>query len=142
MSKPSGITANHIQVSVLRHRLLLPCTQAEKQHLEEQLINKTADASTLQFNLQQSITEYQKLNELLGDTQAELESSVEQTQKANEELQKLGQASAARQADLAAELERSKAQASQLGRQLSERIQRLDVLQVILLHVCTYCLPV
>lgn len=118
---------------------LWSCTQAEKQQLEEQLFNKMAKASTLQSELQQSTTDCQNLNEHLSNTRAELGSSVEQTQRKDEELQKLRQTSAARQAELAAELESSKTQAGQLGRQLSERIQQLDVLQVNVLHVSKKC---
>ena len=105
-------------------------SQVEKQALDAQMEAKTAEAGQLHSSLQQSSSESQKLSQGLSETQAELRSSVEETKQKEQLLQQLRLASAAREAELAAELEASRIQSGQLGRQLSERIQRLDTLQV------------
>ncbi len=98
--------------------------------LQEQLSSKAAEAEMLNTNLQQSMADSQNLTHVLSSTQAELVSATEQSKQQEAELQTQIVAAAAREADSAAELESARAQAGQLGRQLSEQIQRLDVLQV------------
>ena len=104
--------------------------QVEKQTLEEQLTQQAADASILQSELAQSASDCHGLAQRLSSTQTELCSSVEQTQRKEQELARVREAAAARELESAAELDSTKAQAGQLARQLSERIQRLDALQV------------
>ena len=104
--------------------------QVEKQTLEDQLAQQAAEASSLQSELQQSDSDRHDLTQRLSSTQVELCSSAEQIQRKDEEFVKFSQAAAARELESAAELNSAKAQAGQLARQLSERIQRLDVLQV------------
>lgn len=104
--------------------------QSEKQELEQQLTQKTTDAGVLQSELQKYAADHQYLTQTLSSTRVELQSSVEQALRTQEELGKLRRTSEAQEAEAAAELESAKAQAGQMGRQLSERVQRLDSLQV------------
>ena len=103
--------------------------QAEKAALQQQLDCKTAEANTASSDLTQSAAECRQLTQSLGNTQAELASAIEQTQQ-QADLQAQRAKSAAREADSASELESARGQAARLGRQLSERIQKLDKLQV------------
>lgn len=125
-----GAHTTEFRVLELHSPMPCCCMQAEKQTLEEQLNITTADASTLRTELQQSVADCHDLTQMLSSSQAELHSSVEQTQRQDEQLQGLRSTAAAQEAESAAELNGAKAQMSQLARQLSERIQRLDALQV------------
>ena len=104
--------------------------QAEKAALQGELSSKTAEADVLQNGLDQSVAKADSLTLRLSSTQAELDSAAEQTALQATELQTLQARCAAQEAASAAELDSARGQASQLGRQLSERIQRLNVLQV------------
>lgn len=121
---------------------MLFCTQVEKQTLQDQLTEQAAGASSLHSELQQSAADCHDLTLRLSRTQAELRSSVEQIHRKEEELAKSKEAAAAREVESAIELDGAKAQAGQLARQLSERIQRLDALQVprCVFLFCTSCL--
>lgn len=113
--------------------------QSEKHNLEAQLTQKAADADALQSELQKYAADHQDLTQILSSTQAELRSSVEQTHRTEEQLLELTRVSEAQEAEAAAELEGAKSQAGQMARQLSERMQRLDALQVhhTLLLLCS-----
>lgn len=104
--------------------------QAEKAALQDELSSKVAEADVLHSDLDQSVAKADSLTLRLSSTQAELDSAAEQTAMQAAELQTLQARSAAQEAASAAELDNARGQASQLGRQLSERIQRLNVLQV------------
>ncbi len=98
--------------------------------LQDELSSKVAEADMLQSDLDQSVAKADSLNLRLSSTQAELDSAIEQTVMQAAQLQTLQARSSAQEAASAAELDSARGQASQLGRQLSERIQRLNVLQV------------
>ena len=98
--------------------------------LQDQLESVSSSAQTLNADLQQSDARCRSLANTLDSTQTELDSALEQSSKQEAERQSQRAAAAAQEADSAAELESARAQAAQLNRQLSERIQRLDVLQV------------
>ena len=123
-------TASGIIVASVKLLVMRLCAQSEKQELEDQLTHKAVDADTLQSELQKRTADHQHLTQTLSSTQAELRSSVEQGLSTEEELRKLRRASEAQEAEAAAELESAKAQAGQITRQLSGRMQRLDALQV------------
>lgn len=104
--------------------------QAEQAALQDELRSKAAEAEALHSELDSSVAECHNLTLRLSSTQAELDSAAEENTAQHAELQLLQTRSAAQEADSAAEVDSTRLQASQLGRQLSERNQRLDVLQV------------
>lgn len=125
-----------VSLSIMVKQPMYCCTQSEKQELEDKLSQKAADADALQSELQKYTADYQDLTQTLSSTRAELRSSVEQTLRTEEELGELRRTFEAQEAEAAAELESAKAQAGQMGRQLSEHVQRLDSLQVC--HTCSW----
>lgn len=84
----------------------------------------------LQSELDQSVANTDSLTLRLSSTQDDLDSAAEQTAMQTAALQTLQARCAAQEAASAAEVDSARGQASQLGRQLSERIQKLNVLQV------------
>lgn len=122
--------------------LMLFCMQVEKQALEDQQSQQAADSSSLRSELLQSAADCHDLTQRLSSTQAELNSFVKQIHRKEDELTKLKEAAGARELESAAELDGAKAQTCQLARQLSERVQQLDALQVPRYGFlcCTSCL--
>lgn len=98
--------------------------------MQDELSSKAAATDLLQSDLDQSVAKADSLTLRLGSTQAELDLAAEQTAMQAAKLQTLRTRLSAQEAASAAELDSARGQASQLGRQLSERIQRLNVLQV------------
>lgn len=122
------IIASHEVVA--QTALTVVLLQAEQAALQDELRSKAAEADSLHTELDSSVAECHNLTLRLSSTQAELDSAAEETTAQQAELQLLQTRSAAQEADSAAEIDSTRLQASQLGRQLSERNQRLDVLQV------------